>query len=49
MLIWFLQQTDIYSSNELVFVMEVLYVFCELLNGFQNALLHAILLQNAEL
>jgi len=29
--------------------MDVLYVFCELLNGFPNALLHAILLQNVEL
>jgi hypothetical protein len=33
---WFLQQRDIYSSDELVFVMDFLYVFCELLNEFQN-------------
>ena len=36
-LIWFLQQTDIYNSNELIFVVNVLCVFCELLNWFQNA------------
>jgi hypothetical protein len=47
-LIWFLQQTDIDSNNVRIFVMDVLYVFCELLNEFQNALLHEILLPNSE-